>query len=235
MRYYFSLIQKTRERYLNCFCDIGRVLMFHHVFDNVEKWDDNDFIITEKSLEKMLVKLIENKCIFKKISDIENSNSQCRYITFDDGYEDVYTKAFPILKRLNIPFAVFVTTDYIDTKDHLNIDMLKCLAAEALCTIGSHTKSHPFLRHESADNARYEILQSKHILERLIQEPVDYFAFPYGSVYACSKRDIDLVKECGYSLSFSALRTHISQKALQNKFFIPRINVNEKNFMNIGE
>jgi peptidoglycan/xylan/chitin deacetylase (PgdA/CDA1 family) len=36
-------------------------------------------------------------------------------ITFDDGYNDVYQSAFPILKRKGIPAAVFVVTSLIDT------------------------------------------------------------------------------------------------------------------------
>lgn len=46
-------------------------------------------------------------------------------ITFDDGYENNYTNAYPLLKSLNIPATIFVVsqctqqTDYITWYDHI--------------------------------------------------------------------------------------------------------------------
>lgn len=37
-------------------------------------------------------------------------------ITFDDGYADVYRNAFPLLRRKGVPFAVFVVTDFVNTR-----------------------------------------------------------------------------------------------------------------------
>lgn len=48
-------------------------------------------------------------------------------ITFDDGYQDVYCNAFPILKRKGIPSAVFVVTDLVGTERLLAHDELHLL------------------------------------------------------------------------------------------------------------
>ena len=46
-------------------------------------------------------------------------------LTFDDGYANLYTEAFPLLRKMGIPFAVFVTTGFIDTKMVLWNDLLE--------------------------------------------------------------------------------------------------------------
>src|SRR6185295_17051294 len=48
-------------------------------------------------------------------------------VTFDDGYRDVYEQAFPILKRMGIPAAVFVVAGTVGTSQMLNHDRLYAL------------------------------------------------------------------------------------------------------------
>ncbi|MEX0900017.1 MAG: polysaccharide deacetylase family protein [Gammaproteobacteria bacterium] len=45
-------------------------------------------------------------------------------ITFDDGYEDVYRNAFPLLQRKGIPFAVFIVTSLVGTRSYQLHDRL---------------------------------------------------------------------------------------------------------------
>ena len=52
-------------------------------------------------------------------------------ITFDDGYQDVYEHAFPLLKKKGIPAAVFVVTDLIGTSQLQIHDLLYLLLARA--------------------------------------------------------------------------------------------------------
>ena len=112
-------------------------------------------------------------------------------ITLDDGYRDNYTLAYPIFKRLGVPFTVYVTTGFIDNKmpmwwypnERLGIstEELKALDADSLCTIGAHTVSHPKLDTLSRDQQYQEIADSKLELERLLGHPVQHFSFPHGA------------------------------------------------------
>lgn len=52
-------------------------------------------------------------------------------VTFDDGYQDVYENAFPLLKKKGIPAAVFVVTDLIGTSQLQIHDLLYLLLARA--------------------------------------------------------------------------------------------------------
>ena len=60
-------------------------------------------------------------------------------VTFDDGYQDVYTHAFPLLKRKGIPALVFVVTESIDAARGLDHDALYTLLgrefSEGKCTL----------------------------------------------------------------------------------------------------
>lgn len=230
LRYFYSGIQKIKERFSQTRSYTGIVLMFHQVNNNSSEWEEESFSISEDGFEALLRRLLNGKHKIRPISELIETYCEGVYITFDDGYKDLYTKAYPILRRLEVPFAIFVTTDYIGKENYLTLDMLNTLASDDLCTVGSHTKSHPLLRYESEEISKEEILDSKIILESVIQKPVEYFAYPYGSIYACSKRDVNLVRSCGYKLAFSTVNAHLSDNAIPDRFFVPRINVNEKNY-----
>ncbi len=58
-------------------------------------------------------------------------------VTFDDGYQDVYEHAFPLLKKKGIPAAVFVVTDLIGTSQLQIHDLLYLLLAGADSKWGS--------------------------------------------------------------------------------------------------
>lgn len=233
MRYFYSVIQKLKESYLRIYPrSYGEVLMFHQVDNNKENWIDYNVSITCDSFKKLIKNLVENGNKFGSIDELGVKHNKI-YITFDDGFLDTYTNAYPVLKKYNIPFCIFITTNYINKDNYISSDILKILASEPLCTIGSHTLSHPLLRFKSNKDSYNEIYKSKCILEKYIEKKIKYFAYPYGSIYACSKKDIKNVYKIGYEMAFSTLNSHLSDRVIKYKFFIPRININEENYMNI--
>ena len=112
-------------------------------------------------------------------------------ITFDDGYHDNYTLAYPLLKRNNIPFAIYVTTGFIDNRQPMwwypgeqlgmaRVELLT-IANDPLCTIGAHTVSHPKLDTLTQAQQYQEIAESKQTLEALLGHEVQHFSFPHGA------------------------------------------------------
>ena len=107
-------------------------------------------------------------------------------LTFDDGYQDFCTEAFPILSRFGYSATVFLPTAYIgDTARTFN--GLECLTWNQVRELqgagvefGSHTVSHPQLRTLPADGIREELRGSKQTIEEKLGCPVRSFSYPYA-------------------------------------------------------
>jgi peptidoglycan/xylan/chitin deacetylase (PgdA/CDA1 family) len=137
-------------------------------------------------------------------------------VTFDDGYQDNYENAYPILRKYKMPATIFLTTRFIDTgeippwdKGYYKAEKVLMLSWEQVrqmshngISFGSHTLTHPFLTRISAKQAREEIHLSKDIIEQQIGRPVTMFSYPSGDFDSEIK---GIVKEAGYSAAVSTI------------------------------
>lgn len=115
-------------------------------------------------------------------------------VSFDDGWAEGYTIAFPILKKYNLIGTFFVYTGALDHKAFLQWAQLEDMSRAGM-DIESHTQSHPHLRDLSPDQALQEIAGSKAILEKRLGKPVSSIGYPFGEY---SNSVIDLVKRAGF-------------------------------------
>lgn len=129
-------------------------------------------------------------------------------LTFDDGYKDNYTVAYPILKQYNFPATLFIYPNYISNGGAaLKWDQLKEMSTDPLITIQSHTLTHPNLvrmgRHlNDADYAaklQKEMRQSKAILQEKLGIKTPLLAYPYG-VY--DAKVLAATRAAGYRAAF---------------------------------
>lgn len=124
-------------------------------------------------------------------------------ITFDDGYRDNYTTAFPILKSLGFKASVFVITQTIDKDDsYLTSDQIKEMDKNGI-SIESHTLFHDKLDSLSYQEQMDTLLQSKMQIEKILDRKVVYFAYPYG-LY--NNETLLCLKEAGYKMAFTTNR-----------------------------
>lgn len=105
-------------------------------------------------------------------------------ITFDDGYVDAYTNAFPLLKKHGMIGTFFVPTGFVDNAraNYLNWDQIKEMDAGGM-EIGSHTINHADLSSKWVV-VEQEIVQSRQVLEARLGRTVEVFAYPYGKYTA---------------------------------------------------
>ena len=116
-------------------------------------------------------------------------------LSFDDGWSDQFTYAFPILEKHHYTATFFVFTNAIGRPGFLSWDNLKALVATGM-TIGSHSESHPYLTHITDPTKLWdEIDGSKQILQDRLGTTVNEFAYPFG-MYNSSI--IALVQKAGY-------------------------------------
>jgi peptidoglycan/xylan/chitin deacetylase (PgdA/CDA1 family) len=123
-------------------------------------------------------------------------------LTFDDGYRDFYTDAFPILKKYQMKSTIFLISSFLGRNDFLTLDQVTEMLSSGLIEVGSHTLHHANLKKANLSYATDEIVQSKANLEKLFGIPVESFAYPYG---AYDDQAVKLVKEASYSAAVSTV------------------------------
>lgn len=154
-------------------------------------------------------------------------------LTFDDGYEDFYRVAYPILKSYHMKATVFMIYDFIDRKQFLKDKEIRELIRSGLVEIGSHTLNHINLKRVVEAVAREQIFESKQKMQNRYKIKVATFAYPYG---AFKQATIDLVKEASYSAGFSVIKGQIHSG--ENMFFLSRIRMGSaygKNMLKVLE
>ena len=128
----------------------------------------------------------------------------CVIITIDDGYDDIFDNALPILKEFKYPFTFYLYTKFFGGSGRtLNESEVKELILSG-GELASHSTSHNFLiraRKNFSDQNKYEewllkeIKGSKDSLEKIFGVTVNSFAYPYGEY---SDLLATKVKEAGY-------------------------------------
>lgn len=101
-------------------------------------------------------------------------------ITFDDGYQDLYSNAYPILQKYQFKAVAFIPTGLVGTSYYVNWDQLSQMQLSGLLSFQAHSVNHVNLASVSKDRLIYELSESKKILEEKFAIPVNFIAYPYG-------------------------------------------------------
>jgi peptidoglycan/xylan/chitin deacetylase (PgdA/CDA1 family) len=151
-------------------------------------------------------------------------------VTFDDGYENVYHHAWPVLRELSIPATVFVVTSYLDAERPFASDDWSAAGSagvpdtawkplstkhcaemmeHGLIEIGSHTHTHADFRGHCGE-FRGDLAESLHVLNAALGIEQPSFAFPFGYCDGAMKQ---AVRESGAACALTAEQSLVPSQA----------------------
>ena len=172
--------------------------MYHQVED---RWDGSSTSVSAAAFKRQMgflkdhrYRVISLADFLKELKANKRISFKTVVVTFDDGYANNLKNAFPILKQLDLPATIFVITENINQEGWLAEEDLRILDDSGV-SIGSHTVDHAFLPSLSAQEAFFELTESKKRLEKILGHPVTLFSYPAGGVTQETK---ELVKKAGY-------------------------------------
>lgn len=122
---------------------------------------------------------------------------KCVLITLDDGYQDNYTSAFPILKKYHMHATIFMIGKSIGRHNHLTKpEMLQ--VAENGISIQSHTIHHLELSLLSDADQQAELVQSKQLFDRILHQKTLMVSYPSGRY---NPETLKLSEQAGYKMA----------------------------------
>ncbi|MBP2662373.1 MAG: icaB [Firmicutes bacterium] len=121
-------------------------------------------------------------------------------ITFDDGYLDNFTNAYPIMKKYGFTATIFLVTNKVGHEGNfMTWDQVRTMQKDGF-VFGSHTVSHAALTKVSREQGMMELTDSRKELEQQLGVKARYFAYPTG---AYNRQIEDMVKQAGYKAAFT--------------------------------
>ena len=207
------------------FNDYGLISIMYHRF-NEKKYPSTNIQleIFEKQLdiiENEKIKFIHPKNFEKSLS--QNKNQRKILLTIDDGLLSFYQNAWPILKKKQIPFILFVNTREVGAYNYMNWEQIIELHESENVEIGNHSHSHEYLVEENPSTIKSDILKSIQIFEDKLGQNSEFFSYPFGE-YSLEFKNI--IKNLGFKYAFGQHSGVIDET--KDLWELPRFPINEK-------
>jgi peptidoglycan/xylan/chitin deacetylase (PgdA/CDA1 family) len=220
-----------------------RVLMYHMISEHLPKNKSkfNRLRVKPNEFEKQLNWLSKNgfqSFTLSELIDLEEVPEKSVVITFDDGYEDNFSKALPLLKKYGFKATIYIVLNRFDqnwatdkdlnqssnelnSEKMLSNEQIKEMTDSGLIEIGSHTLDHANLPKLSNEEKIIQIKESKEKIEEIFDITCNSFAYPFGFF---DKDSIKIVEEISYSNATTTVNG-VFDKTKYSNFEIPRIMV----------
>lgn len=189
---------------------VGRfgILMYHRVADVVPGQPTPTWNVTPARLRQQLAGLLKRgfqAWPLRKVLEYRRQKlavpNKVFVVTFDDGYENNFTQAYPILRELKIPATIFLATSFIGSSEPLpcddwaakgssavpadawralSLDQCREMQSGGLIELAAHTHTHQDFRGRP-DELRNDLRTCVAFLREHLKVHNATFAFPYGT------------------------------------------------------
>ena len=142
-------------------------------------------------------------------------------ITFDDGYAETHTLAWPLLRKHGFPATVFVTPEEVGLPGFATWEQIMDMSRDAM-TIGSHTMHHSYLPDVREAQLPEEVIRSKAVIEERVGRRVDYLSYPIGGYTPKAQA---AAREAGYR---AAVTTNRGVSRAVDRFALRRVKMTDR-------
>ena len=177
------------------------ILMYHavHVMDPSEASNANLIVDPDlfeaqiKALSKAGYYFLTPEEAYKAFTENALPTKKVVWLTFDDGNEDFYTIAYPILKKYKAKATNNVITGFVKKGNagNLTVKQMKEMMAHGM-SFQSHTVNHPDLSTTDKATQKVELTDSIDFLENKLNTKVNTIAYPSGRY---NQTTLDLAKK----------------------------------------
>ncbi len=187
------------------------IFMYHHVSPSfpADQLTANLTVLTS-DFEDQLAYLkcagytgITMKQLFDHISDGAVLPAQPVMLTFDDGYDDAYTGAFPLLQKYGFAGSFAIITGFVEGGGpYLSWAQIETMAAAGM-EMMSHSVSHVDLGTSDDATDKEQMAASRAALEQHLGTKVEFFVYPAGEPFRSNTVErqqevVQMLKAAGY-------------------------------------
>ena len=199
----------------------------YHRFNEVKYPSTN----IQMDIFKEHIKLIrESDLIFYNPKEFEQDFNKPKkkkklLLTVDDAFQSFYTEAWPFLKKNEIPFILFVSTEPIGKNGYMTWEQILEIENADFAVIGHHSHTHDYLIDKSDEAFVSDIEKANQIFFNKLGYIPTFFSYPFGVYSLFMKNYISKNFTLGFGQHSGVIDSN------KDKFELPRFPINE----NYGE
>ena len=211
------------------------ILMYHSISSST-----NNLSVSIYNFEKQMAFMKRNNYKTISFKNLDNLDKKFKYfiITFDDGYEDVYDNALPIMKKFGFHSICYFVTNLIGKHNVwdqnlenfnelklMNIDKIRSWLNNGM-DIGAHSATHQNLTSLNSIKKKFEIETPKKYFKDIFSIDTDSFSYPFGKF---DDECLNIVKKnFNYAVTTQRSRFKINKFS---RYLLPRIPINKSTSM----